>query len=201
VSEPLFAWREAILRSELPPTTRLVALVLSTHMDMDGGRCFPSLTRLEDETGLVRSTVAAATKRLEEKEFLYRIRGGPGISTRYRARFPTARQPGAEVVRSSDHLVRPSDHPSPLNGQHSPLVGPELSSTSSSNSSMNSPAGSKQVSSESEEDFEAKKARQRPRMRQEIAKEQAAKKKRGPAEGLVDAVEPLREGADRGPAR
>ena len=58
-AETLFAWRRAITRSELPATTRLVAFVLSLHMDSNGGSCFPKMATIGLEAGL---TEAAARK-------------------------------------------------------------------------------------------------------------------------------------------
>jgi len=150
VSEPLFEWRKAIMESDLLPSVRLVALVLSCHMDMDGGSCYPSLTTLMRETGLARSTVWEGTKKLEKVDLLDITPGGPGYSNRYQARFPM------KVVRSSDQVVRSSDHPSSTGGPDSPVVGPELFSTSSSNSSKNTSSSAKRVSRESPDDFEAR---------------------------------------------
>jgi hypothetical protein len=53
---PLFAWRDLIQKSDLPPTARHVALNLSTHMNLNGGSCFPSLETQASETGLHKST-------------------------------------------------------------------------------------------------------------------------------------------------
>jgi hypothetical protein len=49
---PLFTWRSAICDSGLAPTTRLVALVLSLHMNERGGSCWPSQVTLSAESGL-----------------------------------------------------------------------------------------------------------------------------------------------------
>jgi hypothetical protein len=54
----LFEWRKAIVSEYGPkPTTRLVLLVLSLHMDKEGDRCFPSTKALERETGLSERSV------------------------------------------------------------------------------------------------------------------------------------------------
>lgn len=62
---PLFRWRQAILDSELRSTERLVALVLSTHMDRHGASCYPSLTTIARESGVSRRTVLRALAALE----------------------------------------------------------------------------------------------------------------------------------------
>lgn len=49
---PLFTWRSAICDSDLPPTTRHVALTLSLHMSERGDSAFPGAPLLAKETGL-----------------------------------------------------------------------------------------------------------------------------------------------------
>jgi hypothetical protein len=91
----LVRWRGLIIESELPSPAKLVALVLSTHMDRDGGSCFPSLTTIAQESGLGRSTVCRALDQIEGAGLIERVRGGtvrggsPRL-TRYRATSPTA---------------------------------------------------------------------------------------------------------------
>lgn len=53
----LFPWRSQILKSDLQPTTRLVLLTLSCHMNDAGESCYPSVERLVKETGLTKRTV------------------------------------------------------------------------------------------------------------------------------------------------
>lgn len=54
---PLFTWRSALCESDLPATTRHVALTLSLHMNERGGSAFPSQETLARETGLHTDTV------------------------------------------------------------------------------------------------------------------------------------------------
>jgi hypothetical protein len=87
---PLFAWRDLIQKSDLPPTARHVALNLSTHMNLNGGSCFPSLETQASETGLHKSTVVRSLNLLEWAEYLERFPGGgAGIPTRYQLKFPS----------------------------------------------------------------------------------------------------------------
>jgi hypothetical protein len=97
----LFRWRKALLASDLPSTDKLVAFVLSMHMTGAGGSCYPSLTRIANETSLGRSTVAEALGRLEQAGWIYRERGGPNRTTRYQACLP-AGSPGAGLVQEAD---------------------------------------------------------------------------------------------------
>jgi hypothetical protein len=94
-------WRAAILASRLKPSARLVALVLSTHMDSDGGSCFPSLTTLAREAGLSRRGVCYALCELEQARLVERARGDRGRATRYHA----ASAHGA-LVQTLHHVVQ-----------------------------------------------------------------------------------------------
>jgi DNA-binding transcriptional MocR family regulator len=100
-------WRTLVRDSRLVgKNAKFVALVLSTHMDSDGGSCFPSLSTLSRETGLARSTVCAALDELERTRLVRRVRGGRGRPTRYLATSPPSGLP----------LVRPADSTSPPSG-------------------------------------------------------------------------------------
>jgi hypothetical protein len=80
----LFTWRSAICESELPPTSRHVALTLSLHMNERGGSCFPSQATLATETGLAVKTVSDHLKILNSSGWLAKkvIRRGEGRGTR-----------------------------------------------------------------------------------------------------------------------
>ncbi len=52
-----WTWRHAILKSNLPPTTRHVLLTLSCYMDDVGQSCFPSIELLCESTGLSNRAV------------------------------------------------------------------------------------------------------------------------------------------------
>lgn len=55
---PLYRWMDAWMGPNGPaPTTRHVLHVLASHMNQDGGNCWPGQRRLADETGLARKTV------------------------------------------------------------------------------------------------------------------------------------------------
>ena len=83
----LMEWRTTILASELRWAARLVALVLSTHMDSNGASCFPSVETIARESGLGRRSVQRALDELEAASLLERKRGGGrGKSSRYRAK-------------------------------------------------------------------------------------------------------------------
>jgi Helix-turn-helix domain len=83
-TSPLVEWRRTIVESDLGSSVRLVALVLSLHMDRNGGSCFPSLTTLERETGLARKTVWTSIDTLEHAGLIARERHRGRVS-HYRA--------------------------------------------------------------------------------------------------------------------
>lgn len=96
----LFAWQQAIRESDLTPTERLVALMLSTWMQIDGTGAHPGISKLCAATGRRRrDTVTAALATLERKGYLECVhRGGlnAGASS-YVARLPLD-TPGAQVA-------------------------------------------------------------------------------------------------------
>jgi DNA-binding FadR family transcriptional regulator len=106
----LILWRTQILASDVaavPASARLVALVLSTHMDRNGGSCFPSVTTIAREAGLGRSTVFRALEALERADYVERLRGGRGRPNRYRATSPTV---GLLVVPERDATSAGAGH-------------------------------------------------------------------------------------------
>lgn len=59
----LFKWREAFMSSNGPsPTTRHILHVMSSHMDLNGGSCYPSITRIAKMTGYSRPCVSKHIK-------------------------------------------------------------------------------------------------------------------------------------------
>jgi len=60
-----WTWRHAILKSDLPPTTRHVLLTLSCHISDAGDACCPSINELVAETGLSKRAVIDHLKAAE----------------------------------------------------------------------------------------------------------------------------------------
>jgi DNA-binding transcriptional MocR family regulator len=58
------------------PTAKLVLLALADHADSNG-LCWPSISRIEQRTGLSRSSVIRALADLEERRLIARTRRGP----------------------------------------------------------------------------------------------------------------------------
>jgi hypothetical protein len=96
--QPLFTWRSAIVDSALSPQRRLVALVLSLHMNELGGSCFPSYATLARETGLSRRTVIRSVQDLVSGGWLGLELGNSERSNRYTAIWPGGGVTDALVV-------------------------------------------------------------------------------------------------------
>ncbi len=118
ISASTWAWRQQVL-----PTAKLVLLCLADHAD-DKGRCWPSLARICDKTGLSKSTVSESLMNLEKQGALSRkrSRGGAIHPTTYLLNCSTAGQMDAYQL-SAERTVRETNC--------SP-AGPELSGSRTS---------------------------------------------------------------------
>lgn len=101
-------------RHELGVNAKCVALVLSTHMDVNGGSCFPSLTTLQGETSLGRTAVCAALDQLEQEGLIERVRSRPK-PTRYRA---TSSRGELALVRVANPASSRGEHESDQESDH-----------------------------------------------------------------------------------
>ncbi len=93
-ASPLLAWRKAVAAAEdLSSTQKLVALVLSLHMNGDGASCFPSQETIAAEASLGIRAVRDALKALDDGGFIRREGGRyRGDVTRYVASLPSERR-------------------------------------------------------------------------------------------------------------
>ena len=106
---PVVRWRDAILRSDLPPAARLVALALSQHMNYDTlDRAYPGQSRLARETGYSVRTVQRQLKSLEDRGWIEQtFKGGtkksesPEASV-YRGTYPGVARPTTQCHGSND---------------------------------------------------------------------------------------------------
>jgi len=119
----------AVRRSDLPPPSRLVLMVLASLADWPGGvipaRFTPSLSTLADATGLSRSTVAEHLNGVEQRTWVDRKRPtvaaarGQKERTQYVLAVPAgcwvtadpASSPGDGLVREADQPSSPGDGP------------------------------------------------------------------------------------------
>lgn len=123
-----FSWQQAILRSELEPTTRLVCLTIGCHMAMDGSGCFPSYATIAGESGLNRATVIKHVQKAADAGFLAVegrfVTGADGkvesTSNRYRPLMP-------QVVANDNHPSRPAQPPLVVHDDpNSPSLTPQI---------------------------------------------------------------------------
>jgi len=93
-TSPLHTWRDLIrsIRGPKHPITRYVLINLSTYMDENGRRCFPSIDRQAIETGLSVTTIKRHLHEAEQTQWIYIYeRQGQGKAWRhyeYTARIP-----------------------------------------------------------------------------------------------------------------
>lgn len=94
-----WAWSQNV-----SPSEKILLLALADHADSEGV-CWPSLDRMQEMTGLNRSTVTRNLKALESMGIIYRERskGGSGLSTRYRLN--TKQVQGATVAHGNSCTV------------------------------------------------------------------------------------------------
>lgn len=90
---PLFTWRSAVVSSDLPASTKLVALALSLYMNERGGSAFPGATRLAADTSLHLRTVKRLLTELTDAEWLVLARRGGTAGDRRQANEYVAQVP------------------------------------------------------------------------------------------------------------
>jgi hypothetical protein len=156
-SSVLFAWRSAIVASDLPPTTRLVLLTLSLHMDAGGGSCWPSVELLARETGANRATVIRHLAAAERLGWLAAERSRGRTSNHYSAAMPKPEQSHSATDQPS-HLatVAESDRRRELPQPSPSAIQPSLSvSQPSHRATRGRTEGAKEVASEDAAAFAA----------------------------------------------
>lgn len=106
------SWRQAILKSDLPPTTRHVLLTLGCHMNDAGESCYPSIALLVEETGLSNRTVITHLDLAEERGWISRekhgYKGQRWARNEYRIEWPEIDN---EVVKEVHHLYDQGSEP------------------------------------------------------------------------------------------
>jgi hypothetical protein len=116
---PVTLWRKAVRESDLPSTTKLVALTLSDYMDNETlGNAFPGNEWLARGTGLNEKTVREHLKVLKRAGFLDQVHhGGRGRGANvYVGRFPKRGEPRLEQTvpeSNSRNLTTDSRHLTP----------------------------------------------------------------------------------------
>lgn len=112
-----FEYERAVRVSGLPPMSRLLALTIATWADIKTGvippRMMPSLSKLEESTGMARGSVRTHLDRLEDDGWLIRKRPSVAAArsdkarTHYKIRIPK----GTEVPESEGIELGQEMHP------------------------------------------------------------------------------------------
>lgn len=139
---PIITWRSAVASEHGPesPTTRLVLLTLSLHMNEKGGSCFPSIETLAVETGLGDKAVRVHLATAAQEGWITRHRHGYGDQRywryEYEATVPEKMRSLVPVVPAEDAVPESKTTGTSVQKMrsHVPLSS---SKSSSSNSSEN----------------------------------------------------------------
>ncbi len=75
---PVLSWRAAVLKTQLPSTTKFVLLALACHMNDFGEDCFPSVELLCAETGLSNRAVISHLQKAIEAGWITVFKHGYG---------------------------------------------------------------------------------------------------------------------------
>jgi DNA-binding transcriptional MocR family regulator len=105
---------------KLPTREKFVLLMLANYASNEHGECYPSLSRLAEDTGMVNNTVIAAIQRLEEMGVLAvqrRQSGGVNLPNVYRLNLAWR---GSAPDEPLVHLVRGGSAPD----AHEPITEP-----------------------------------------------------------------------------
>jgi hypothetical protein len=88
----VFAWRGAMIRSNLPDALVRIGLAFAEYGDSDGTNCRPSVPRIATELSRSDRTIQRATKRLVREGWFVvdRRGGGRGTTTHYRLAIPSS---------------------------------------------------------------------------------------------------------------
>ncbi len=103
-----WTWRHAIIKSDLPATTRHVLLTISCFMNDVGGGCYPTQEQLAEATGLTDRAVRKHIEIAEASGWLIRkehgFRGQKWRNHEYEARWPGILDVDEGAERGSSRL-------------------------------------------------------------------------------------------------
>lgn len=141
-----WSWRHAIVKSDLPPTTRHVLLTISVFMNDAGDGCYPTTKQLAEATGLSERAVCEHIARASSSGWLsisvHGFKGQKWKNHQYEAAWPE--------VEGTD----PDDKKALTEGQSTtPVTTPITNSMSERGSDVSAPKGKKQVYPEAFEAF------------------------------------------------
>lgn len=102
-------WLNCIWESDLPSNSKYLACYLRKFMNENQDMAWPSYTRMINETGLARSTIAKYLEILEDRNWIQRDKGCSNKNTTYHAIFPPVIE--ATVQKVNDCLGSTRDEP------------------------------------------------------------------------------------------
>jgi hypothetical protein len=102
----VYRWRWAVVRSDLPSSTKLVLLVVSLHMNPDGSNAFPSANTLANLCSMARSTVFDHLRLAESQGYVCRVRRYNSTSI-YKPRAPSWAESSQPDVTYGDGVQGP----------------------------------------------------------------------------------------------
>lgn len=126
-----YTWRQAVIKSQLAPTTRHVLLTLGCHMNDMGESCYPSIETLCEETGLSNRAVITHLKLAVDAGFIscdkHGFSGQKWARNEYKATFPPIK-----VVNEVHHLEEKAVNVVPEGSERSDIKAVNDVHTSSS---------------------------------------------------------------------
>lgn len=81
-------WLESVLNTELPSPAKMLAMYLSTYMNKDRIRAWPSISTMIKQTSLGKTTICKYIKLLEQQGWINRRKGNYHHSTIYQIQYP-----------------------------------------------------------------------------------------------------------------
>ena len=152
---PLLTWRQAVAKSSLPPTSRLVALTLSLYMNEMGGSAFPGAALLAENTGLSVKAVRGHLRGLVDAGWLVLVERGGLKGERKKANAYQAVIPngGTTVTHARGNVTTPMGEPNDPDGGTTFTPSLQELSTNSGNLTQTTRQSPKRGSYSPSEDF------------------------------------------------
>ena len=106
---PVWTWREAILKADVPPLTKLICHTLAAYLNDVGQCCWPTVETLMQQTGMGNKAIATHLKKAEAAGLLtierQRTKDGRIQKNVYRPRFPNnVRTPDVPATQGENHV-------------------------------------------------------------------------------------------------
>lgn len=104
----IWSWRQAVQKSGLPSTTKLILLNLSVYMNDAGDCCYPSIRQQAEDTGLSARAVCEHLGRAVEAGFLEKSKHGFGGQSWARNEYQAALPEGVSLGKGVNPASTPS---------------------------------------------------------------------------------------------